>query len=678
MRAGDWQLVAEERKIGRKRGLFLMGNKIDRKQKVLLVFTILIFAVFLFALLNRCGGLILLWKEEPVGSITHDTGFGYYAFVRDENLSKLSLPFYLIEDGIVLEQEPVSVNEDVTAAIKEKGGGRFRLLPNNDLYFSATDGHPENHEYSILGPVIIRNRYLLVIFLAALFVLAADVIFYVKRKDRSFFRKVIRWLTGIFFVMLLLPWNMMIFSAAPVQIGPLLVKPVLQRNLIFLVLLFALVLINALLSGKSRFFCWLSVLVVLVNTVYYFIPEWDYYGRRADSGAYLEHYTASSIRTPGYPVFIETVYRITGNNGLDSLRGEDDANIDENLHNARTEDSRGLIDVVRAQKCVLGAAFLILCCVFIQYYEPVWFAFFAQIVLCAGFLGVDNNYIMTECLSQAVLLLTAALFMLVIKGKKTTAFILMCAAAGIAILIRPANIFLLLLIVAAVVFLLKEKRNILIPVAGCLVLAVIAAIPAVTIWQAYKIFVWMPTSGYVEIARAVDFLDADDAESFDDPVLREICRDMLEKKHTFPDADQNTNMWQVAVAAVEEHGYDRISCSPVFQKISRTVLLRHSREFLSALMETIKIALERTRLQIGPIGFPVLVGLFLILFLIRMNIDSFAGLVLMAAHTAHLVLSMMNQPERRYIYSTEILCLFGWVLILVAVTAKRRKRNDNG
>lgn len=650
-----------------------MIHNSKNKRQILFLFSILIFTLFLFALLNRCGSLILLWKEEPVGSVTHDAGFGYFAFVRDENLSKLSLPFYLKEDGIIPEQDPVSVNEDITAAIKEKGGGRYQLLQNNDLYFSATDGHPENHDYSILSPVIIRNRYLLVIFLSALLIAAADVFFCVKRKDRSFFRNMIRWLTGIFFVMLLVPWNVMIFSGAPVQIGSLLIKPMLQRNLIFLLLLFALMLVNSLLSGKNRFFCWLSVLIVLANTVYFFIPDWDYYGRRADSGAYLEHYTASSIRTPCYPVFIETVYRITGNNGLNSLRAEDHANIDESLHNVRTEESGGLINVVRAQKCVLGAAFLILCWVFIQYYDPVWFAFFAQIVLCAGFLGVDNNYIMTECLSQAVLLLTAALFLLTIKGKKIAAFILMCVAAGTAILIRPANIFLLILILTAVVFLLKDKRNILIPLAGCLVFAVIAAIPAFTIWRAYNIFVWMPTSGYVEIARAVDFLEADDAEAFEDPELKEICRDMLVKKLNFLDADQNTNMWQVAVAAAEEHGYDRISCSPVFQKISRAVLFRHSREFLSALMETIKTALERTRLQIGPIGFPVLAGIFLILFLIRINIDSFAGLILMAAHTAHLVLSMMNQPERRYIYSTEILCLFGWLLILMAVIAKRRE-----
>ena len=125
--------------------------------------------LFLLAALNRAGSLILLWKEEPLGSITHDTGYGYYAFVRDENVSRLGLPFYLKEDETLLSNPPLSVNEDITATIKDRGLGAHKIMENNDLYFSASDNRPENHEYSIISPVIIRNRYLLVLFcLAAL------------------------------------------------------------------------------------------------------------------------------------------------------------------------------------------------------------------------------------------------------------------------------------------------------------------------------------------------------------------------------------------------------------------------------------------------------------------------------------------------------------------------------
>ena len=77
--------------------------------------------LFLLAALNRTGSLILLWKEEPLGSISHDEGYGHYAFVRDPNIRSLDLPFYLKEDEQIVPLDPLSVNEDITAAIKEIG-----------------------------------------------------------------------------------------------------------------------------------------------------------------------------------------------------------------------------------------------------------------------------------------------------------------------------------------------------------------------------------------------------------------------------------------------------------------------------------------------------------------------------------------------------------------------------
>ncbi len=647
------------------------------KRKGLVIISVLFFSLFLFALLNRTGSLILLWKEENPGSITHDSGYGYYAFVQDENISRLSLPFFLKEDDVLLDQGPVSVNEDITVSIKNDGGGRYQLLKNNDLYFSASEGRPEEHEYSILSPSVIRNRYLLALLFPVIFLLAADIFVCVKYKDRTLISTIIRSIAVVILLMLLMPWNNVIFSGAPLRIGLLLVKPILQRNIIYTVILFAAVLAIVLTSQQSRIWIWISVLIILVNTVYYFIPEWDYYGRRADSGAYLQHYNASSIRTPGYPKFIEMVFLMSGHEGLDELREKDAFAEDESLHNCRKENSMGLINVVRAQKCVLAASFLILFIVFRKYYEPLWFVLFAQIVLCNGLLGVDNNYIMTECLSQAFILLTAAMFIMVIKGKQSASFVVMCITAGLSILIRPANIFLGLLIFISVVFLLKSHRKISLLLAGCFLFVMICAIPALTIFRNYGIFVWMPTSGYVEIARAVDFLEPGDEEAFDDPKLRDICLTMLENKKLYPNADQNTNMWQVAVAAAEEHGYDHITCSTVFGKISRKILFRHFSEFVNALIDTMKTALDRTRLQIGPVSFPAMILMFLILSVLSMNIDSFTGLILMIGHITHLGISMMNQPERRYIYSTEILCLLGWLLIIIAVTLKKREKKMN-
>ena len=51
-------------------------------------------------------------------------------------------------------------------------------------------------------------------------------------------------------------------------------------------------------------------------------------------------------------------------------------------------------------------------------------------------------------------------------------------------------------------------------------------------------------------------------------------------------------------------------------------------------------------------------------------------MLLVLLHCSHLCLCMMNQPERRYIYSTEILCLLGWLLILVNLLNSKKKERE--
>ena len=630
--------------------------------------------LFLLAALNRTGSLILLWKEEPLGSISHDEGYGHYAFVRDPNIRSLDLPFYLKEDEQIVPLDPLSVNEDITAAIKEHGGGAYQLLDNGDLYLSAADGEPENHEYSIISPVIIRNRYLLVLFVPAMLGAAALLFICFRYKEKDTFKNAVSWGMLILFLLLLIPWNRLTIPAAPLSLGGLMIKPVLLRNAVFLCLLALFLVLHYFIGERSKMMRILAVLVITVNTVYYFIPEWNWFGRRADSGAYLQHYDASSIRTPGYPKFIEAVYGLTGNDGLAELRSEGETAVDERLWNGTQTDSRGLLSVVRAQKIVLGAAFLIFFAVFCRMYPPEWFVFAAQIILCCGFLGVDNSYIMSECLSQAVILLTAAALLDIFKEKLPALFPVLCLLAGIGILIRPANIFLVIAVFAAALVLIRKRENLPALAGGCLAFIVICAIPAMTIYRSRGFFVWMPTSGYVEMARAADLMQPGDENAFDDPELVEFCTLVLDKKQQYPDGGQNTYMWQVAEASAEEMGYDRISCSLIFGKVSRRIFMLHPREFADSLWNTIQTGLERTRLRVGPVPFAALAALFAVLFLLHVNTDSLTGLVLMLMHCAHLLISMMNQPERRYIYSTEILCILGWLLITLAFLRNLRKR----
>ncbi len=632
--------------------------------------------LFVLALLNRTGSLVLFWKEEPTGSLTHDAGNGYYAFVRDDNIRALDLPFFLKEDENIVPPQPLSVNEDITASIKEEGGGAYQLLDNGDLYLSAADGHPEDHEYSIISPSVIRNRWLLALFIPAVLSAAAVLWLLLKYKETRALEDLTARMTAVFFLLLLLPWNRMIFPAAPARIAGVLFKPVLQRNVWFIGVFGLLLLLCHFLKTKIRYLNLLAVLIILCNTVYYFIPEWNYYGRRADSGAYLQKYSASSIRTPGYPVFIDAVYAVTGSGGLDALREEGETAPDERLWDGASADSRGLLNVARAQKIVLGAAFIAFFAVYCLYYAPAWFIFAAQIILCCGFLGTDNSYIMSECLSQAALIPAAAAFLALFKDRKPAVFPVLCVLSACAVLIRPANIFVIMPVLAGAFLLIRRKGGLPMLLTGGFLFIALSAVPALTILLDRGIFVWMPTSGYVEMARAVDLIRPGDEEAFADEELKEFCTLLLDKKQQYPDGDASTYTWQVALASAEEMGYDRISCSPLFGKFSRKVFRMYFGEFVSSLLGTIRTALERTRLRFGPLTFPVLAALFTVLFAVRVNTDSLTGLILMLMHCAHLCISMMNQPERRYIYSTEILCIFGWLLIWTAfITSLKRNKN---
>lgn len=646
----------------------------ERYKKFLFVLSFCILSVCLFAALNRTGSFILFWKEEPLGDITHDDGYGYYAYASDLNISKMGLPFYLKEDETLLEKLPASVNEDLNRSIKENGGGAYLILDNNDIYFSASDNIPENHEYSLISPVIIRSRYLLVLLCLTFLVLGIDLILFRKAGSLDFLKDLLCAECPVLLAALLFPWNQIFFPKTPWVFRDFLIKPMLLRNPLLLGLLFVFVVFFIRFGKRSAWIRPFVLILMLLNLVYYFVPEWNYYGQRADSPAYLQHYTAGSIRTPGYPAFIESVYRLSGNEGLADLRLQESVS-DESLHDAGAVDSHGLLNVVRAQKCVLGVSFLILFFVFSRYYHPLWFVFAAQVILSGGFLGVDNSYIMTECLSQAVLILAAAALIVIVKDKNSAAYPVLCFLCGIAVLIRPANIFMVIPLIIGFFVLAAARRNLLTLTAGVLIFLAVCAVPAVTIYRHYGVFVWMPTSGYVEIARAVDLMEPEDAEAFADPESRAFFDAMLQKKQKIGEADQNTYMWEVAVAAAEEMGYDHITCSTLFGKVSRKIFALHFRELAAALADTIRISLERTRLRVGPLAFPVLAGIFTVLFLLRINTDSLLGMFFMLMHTVHLCISMMNQPERRYIYSTEIICLLGWLLITLNFFAPRIKEN---
>ncbi len=646
------------------------------------VLFVVLFCVTLLCVLNRTGSLNLIWKELPIGDITHDSGHGYYAFIPDENVSKLNLPIFLVEDGEVLQNPPLSVNEDKTAEIKINGSGSYMVNSNNDLYFSASDNTPENHEYSVLVPEIIRMRYLLVL----LFITAGldGTLVWLERKNLKALGRLSVYPAVMVLALLLLPWNAL---AVPLNIVGIRFMPVFQRNVIaFVMIAAAAAALLALRKGEK----WVNVLaavLIAVNLVYYFIPEWNYFGLRTDSFSYIEEHSASSIRTIGYPAFIEA-----GNDeeDLDAMRGEFGtelyAEYPERLVNGAEIESHGLLKTVRAQKIVLAAAFLIVCVSLM--YAAGWAPclFFAELVLCGGFLGVDNSYIMSECLSQAVMLAGAACFIVFAKDKKTWTYLVGSVLAAAAVLVRPSNIILFALVLFGAVVLISKKEirgRIVTAVVGIVLYFVIAAIPAAEIYAEYGRFLWMPVSSYAEMGRALSIMDERDRALFvDDEETSIYVYAVLNAKEKFAaehDAiEQNDYVWSIAVDTAEKMGYDRIECSWLFAKVSRPVIKQHFSEFVNAVKDSFLTGIAKTRLKVeGLCGYPTLILLALgLLFWLGKDAGSILGILFVVLHNANVLLSAVNQPEKRYIFHSEILFILGLMLILKDLPGIRSENRD--
>ncbi len=662
---------------------FLFYNSSMNKflRKIIHVLFVVFFCVTTLCILNRSGSLILTWKELPINSVTHDAGYGYYAFLSDENVSALDLPVFLVEDGKPLVNEPLSVNEDRVADIKNNGGGSYTVLENNDLYFSASDNDPEQHEYAFLVPEIIRNRWLLMI---AFFLLALTVtMVFLERADlKELLRKTL-FPAFMMLGLLLIPWYAV---STPINMGGKMILPVFQRTAGTYLLLAATAVVILAQKKSNKMMNAFIFIIVAVNLFYYFVPEWNYFGLRTDSFSYLEHHTASSIRTIGYPAFIEVV---NDDADLETMRGEFGAelyaNYPEQLVNGTAVESHGLLKTVHLQKLFLASALVILCAVMMS--VAGWFPclLFAEWVLCGGFLGVDNSYIMSECLSQAVLLIASACFIAHVKYKSLVAYLLGSVFSAFAVLVRPSNIFFLPLVLSGAIILLIKKENrrrCLAAFGGLLLYFIIAAIPAVEIYASYGRFLWMPVSEYAEVGRALSLMETEDKELFTDEETSVYVDEVLKAKEGFAAEhdviEQNDYVWNIAVKTAEKMGYDRIECSWLFSKVSKPILKKHFSEFATAVKDSFMVGLSKTRLTFGSFfKYPVLILTALALFFaFAKSKTSVLGVVFILLHNLNVLLCAVNQPEKRYIYYSEILFILGFILILKDLQDKRNENRD--
>ena len=674
-----------------------MKNPNKRLLSILFAGCFILILFCILGCLNKTGSLILLWQKDDLNSIRADSGLGAYAFIPNEDTARFSLPVYLMEDDRILISKPLAVNEDAILSVKEYGEGRYTVLENNSIYFSSTDASipgDGTHEYHVLTPKIIRMRYLLPLCLLGAIGAAFLAVFYFLkgRKEADLnefcgnaFRKMLSASALVFLFLCLLPTNASVFT--PFRFGESFLNPVLQRNLPFMILGLSLCALMTRRKKPSLKFKLLMIAGMILSSVFYFAPEWNYYGTRSDTYGYIEKHSASSIRTVGYPRFVETVLKQTGKEHMEYWRSsagkEELTQRAEYIYSVIPEDnSRGLIWVARAQKVCLALSLFLSWAMLSTVVSP-WILFLLlQLILGRSFLGVYSSYILSENLSQALILPACAAFILLIVKRKPVWYLMLALCAGLAILVRPANTFLALavLIGTICVFRIKEKNRNLYAAFGILVFLLCITQPAREIHAKYHRFLWMPVSGYMETGQALSIMKDADIENFEDPECKEFLRGSMRKATALSEAPetltQNDWVWNIAIPQTEEMGLDQIESSWLFAKIYPAIYKAHFPELMEKLSDSAKLALERTRITGKRIGYLPILALFLVLAFIRRSRLSMSGLLMLLLHNAHVLISIMNQPERRYIYSTEILFLIGAALIIQNLLTPR-KHSEN-
>ncbi|MHC1771640.1 MAG: hypothetical protein AB9907_07880 [Flexilinea sp.] len=629
----------------------------------------------------------MLWQKDDLSGIQHDSGYAYYARIPNENAAKLDLPLFLIEDNVLINPPVLAVNQDLPRDIKETGKGLYELLPNNNIFFSSTDETDPTtgkHTYAVLTPTIIRVRYLLPVIAipSLIFIILCFIWLTAKiRKDKPALINIkacakdsAKALSIFILILLMIPWKDF-FNPPVIAVKNLQwVMPLIQRNIVYFLILAVCLLFLFRMKQSNKIMYGLMGCILVLNTGYYFMPEKDYYGVRTDSASYISAYDAHSIRTPGYPRFIEDVMTLSPNSDLDYWRSDTGqkelSTLEELLFRDHSGDSRGLVQVVRAQKVFLGISFLLTAFLLCFFISPYFVFLFGEFVLVFDFLGVYNNYIMSEVISQAFLLLSCGIFCYLIAGKNKWVFPFLGLFCAISVLVRPSNIFIFLLIlIAAVILFVRERKGAFAPViTGLIVSFYLIQIPASVIYREYHQLIWIPNEGYASIGHSLALMDEEDITLQEDEEARKFLKDCYERigqmKAEKSTLTQNDYVFGIALEETKVLGYDAVTANKLFDRVSATILPAHFSELREVFKSQLLLGIERTRIRTDRLPYLLLSGIFVFLSIIRCSRYSMTGLLMILLHNLHLLISITNQPERRYIWSTEIIFLMGAFLIL--------------
>lgn len=652
-----------------------------------------------FGTLNRAGIFIISWERRPILQMQAVEGFGYSTPIRSQAVSMLGLPVLLEEDGHLIPAPYLAVNEDLSRTVRSVGAGRYLPLDDGSLLFSTSDNtNPLTNarHYSLLIPKIFFSPLLLVV-PAFWGIILIGCCFFSRRQNcqvesdviKNILCKLLIFFTTAMLILLLFPSEYSLTKPLfSLRSETSTILPIVRRTDPFLLLLIAGCLVLGVTQRKKIWLPMFLCLILIANLFDFFRPGWDYFGVRPDSSSYLVQYDAQSIRTPGYIWFAEIALKTGKQEDIGFWRSAEGGmqlnQMGESLYRAAEKPSHGLIRVIKGQKIVLALAFILLSVALAYIISPTAAFIFSQISLSMGLLGVQNDYIMSESFSQTVTLACVACFLFLFRSRNKWLFILLSALSAIAFLIRPSNVYLVALpIVAATWMLFHFRKQVLtLSISGAVVYVILAGIPAFVCWRAYNQFLWAPNAQNANIGHALRLMQESDLSAQSDPEVKYFLEGCEIRAAAIQFANDGTlsqnEAYSVALEQAKQMGYNNVSANFLFQKAALPILKTHFQKYLSVLFKQIQFGISKSRLQREWLSYPLILLLIGVFAILGRNLKSWMGLLFVLFHNVHLIISMTNQPETRYIWATEIIFLLGAVFIFSGLAEKVMRRSADG
>lgn len=428
---------------------------------------------------------------------------------------------------------------------------------------------------------------------------------------------------------------------------------------------------------RVGWYCGSLLLALVVFSAQHLRGQWDVFRIARDSSSYLGDSEARSFRPPGYPAFIALV-----------TAGEPPLTVRLAAHpleqEVRGAEGEPALRVVRSQKLALHAALLLVSALLMWALPPPGVVVCHLLLLHGGWLSAESDWLLSEPLAQAWMLLLVGGFALLARGSSRW-LLALPLLAGALLATRLAGVYgVVFPLVGSVLVIRRDRGRAVRPVAAAVALLAACALlpalsrraqpaaPGVSQWSTTRICFAL------QLARAGDERLMPDATTRDF-LARALARLPLEQAKLEAGRGRveqweylGANLYHVALPVAHEMGLPPGEVEGVFLRAAWPLHRAYPGRLLGLWAESLWTATTRTtRLCSGP-------GTLLLLVLAAGALGRLcapwarwvAGTAI-GAHAAHLfVVCTCDMPIDRYVYATEPLALLaGCVLVLDAACA---------